>query len=208
MDEYLTIPGQRLAVLSQRWQEKHSAAKLVQHVHRTCPDPTQASSIVHGVASIEQKRQKNFSMSMIQLGTMRTKLAHSLTDGLSHVEKTAKVFLIKPILSQRSPHMRDLITPISRPVPASSRLHSAAVGTRPGTRLSGRTTVTPMSSSNVRMIQSFLQSQRQQVDPQQLIDSINSASKLHNLHTGSIARMHKKAVMIAYLLSWGVITIL
>lgn len=177
MEDYLTTTSQRLAVLSQRCQEKHSAARLVQHVRTTCPDPTQASSIVHRIANMEQRHQKRFSASMDQLGTMRTKLAHSLTDGLSHVEKTAKVFLIKPILNQRSPHMRDLITPISRLPPTSSRLQSAAVATRPGTKLSGRATATPTPGSNVRMIQSFLQSQRQQVDPQQLIDSVNSASK-------------------------------
>lgn len=195
MDEYLTIPSQRLAVLSQRWQERHSAASLVQHVHTTRPDSTHTSSIIHGIADIEKKRQKKFSMSMVQLGATRTKLAHSLTDSLSHVEKSAKVFLIKPIFGQRSPRTQDLITPISRPLPAPSRLHSAAVGTRPATMLSGRTTGTPTPGSNVRMIQSYLQSQRQQVDPQQLVDSINSASMLNML-------CYSYAVNILIKLTW------
>ena len=149
-------------------------------MHATYPDSTHKSSIIRGIVNIEQKRQQKFSMSMVQLGSTRTKLAHSLTDSLSHVEKSAKVFLIKPVLQQRSPHARDLITPISRPLPASSRLHSAAMGTRPATMQSGRTTgtPTPIPGSNVRMIQSYLQSQRQQVDPQQLIDSVNLASTL------------------------------
>ena len=179
MDSYLTIPVRRLAALSQRYQEKRQTAKLAQQVQRTCPDRSQAASIVMGLASREERRQKEFSSTMSRLGAMRSELAHSLTDTLDYVEKQTKTFLIKPIYS-KPPHIRspDLITPLTRPPPVTqcpTVLPSSAdkARRRPHT-VGGRP-----SSSNVRLIQSFLQSQRQQdsVNPQKLIDNMNTASK-------------------------------
>lgn len=170
MDSYLTIPVQRLATLSRRYHEKKQLAKLVQQVQRTCPD--QATTIVRGLASREDKRQKEFSSTMSRLKARRSELAHSLTDNLAYIEKQTKTFLIKPIYSK--PHIRSsgLITPLTRPLPAppssadKTRRRPHTVGCRP-------------STSNVSMIQSFLQSQRQQdlVNPQELIDNMNAASK-------------------------------
>lgn len=173
MDSYLTIPVQRLAALSQRYQEKAETAKLVRQVQRSCSDRSQAASIVGGLASREHRRQEEFNGTMSRLGVARNELAHSLTDSLSYVERTTKAFLIKPIFSKphlQSPH---LITPLPRPLPVSPCLPSGEAQRRPHT-VGCRPT-----SSNVRMIQSFLQSQRQQglVDPQDLINSMDAVSK-------------------------------
>ena len=172
MEDYLSIPSQRLAVLTQRYQEKAEAVKLVRQVQRSCPD---SAHIVRGIMLREERRQEEFSSSMSRLGAMRKELAHDLTDALSRVEKETRTFLIKPVYSKQLLRSPDLITPLPRPLPASQRHSAALTRSRPHTSFSTRPST---SSSNVRQIQSYLQSQRQQVNPQELIDSVNAASKL------------------------------
>lgn len=177
MEDYLIIPGQRLAGLSQRWQEKTAATKLVQHVQRSCLDPVQVSSIMQGIVGIEEKRQMKFTSRMNRLRDARKQLAHSLTDNLSYIEEQTSMFLIKPLFGNKFSESHELITPISRPLPVVPRYSSAAAGSRAyngtNTSMTFRTPSAP--ASNVRLIQSYLQSQRQQVDPQQLIRSIDTA---------------------------------
>lgn len=188
MEDYLTIPGQGLNALSQRWQERNATTNLLHHVQKTCLDPAKAAEITQGLVDREEKRQGKFSTSMNSLRVTRYKLAHSLTESLSYIEEHTGVFLIKPIFSRKPPLLCDLITPIARPFPVS-QCNSAAVSelrrrNRPSTgfgRGAGGGSRPSTSGSNVRMIQSYLQSQRQHVDPQQLIRSINSASKFRTV---------------------------
>jgi hypothetical protein len=173
MDSYLTNPAQRLAVLSRRYQEKTEAASFVRQVQRSYKDHNLAASIVRGITIRECRRQEEFSNTMSRLGAEREELAYSLTDTLSCVEKQTKMFLIKPIFSRPHMHSPNLITPLPRPLPIAQSVPPSKTEHRP------HTVGCRPSSSNVRMIQTFLQSRRQQdmVNPQDLIDGVNAASK-------------------------------
>ena len=178
MDEYLEISGQRLAVLSQRWQKRNAACKLVQHVQKTYSNPIQAMNITQGINRMEQRRQWIFSANMERLGGMRHKLAHFLTRSLSHVEKQTRLFLIKPTYGNKVRRPLDLITPIPRPFPVPRHYYVANNAEayqqhRPLTRSNSKSQL----GSNVKLIQSFLYAQRQPVDSQKLIDCLNTASK-------------------------------
>lgn len=186
MEDYLSLPTKRLVVMSRRWQEKNVATKLVQQIQQrvpgACPSSAQAlSRVVEGVAELEEDRQRQFKANMERIGEMRTTLAHSLTTSLRQVEKETGEFLIKPVFTRSPPPPRyDLITPVPRPLPpppaAPSRRQSAKAGRRPNT--SHTATSSRAASSNIRLIQSFLHAHRQRADPQGLIQSVNSASKL------------------------------
>lgn len=192
MEDYLSLPSQRLNTLSQRWQEKAAAAKLVQQVQRSSRSPAKVVRVTEGVAEMEARRQKEFSTNMDRMAEIRTKLAHSLTSALIHVEKETGEFLIKPVFSRKPlPPSRDLITPIPRPFPVP-RHPSTGVGHRPSTGVVSRASTT---SSNVRTIQAYLQSQRHRADPQQLIRCVDSASKSTGVdlwpHSGPVKRALK-----------------
>ena len=183
MEDYLSLPSERLGILSQRWQEKTTATKLVQQVQQGSPSPAKAGSIVEGIIAREEQRQLKFNDKMNEMGETRTKLAHSLTTALRHVEKQTGEFLIKPVFYRRPPPpARELITPIPRPFPPS-RLQSAGVAGQRHHRTGGNSRAST-TSSNVRMIQSYLHSQRQRSDPQQLIRCVDSASELGNMSKG------------------------
>lgn len=180
MEDYLTLPGQRLATLSQRCREKAEAAKLVQQVQKSCSDTHQAGSTLRRISSREETRQRRFSITMSRLGGERSQLAHTLTNSLSHVEGLTKLFLIKPVYGGTHQSC-DLITPISRPPPVS-RYNSASVSksqNRPSS--TGHSLRASTANSNVRRIQSFLQAQRQHVDPQDLIECVNAASEFYTV---------------------------
>ena len=179
MEDYLTLPGQRLATLSQRYREKTEAAKLVQQVQISCSsDSHRAGSTLKRISSREERRQRRFSVIMSRLGEERSQLAHTLTDSLRHVEGLTRLFLIKPVYSGTY-QSHDLITPISRLPPPVSRYNSASGSksrNRPGTGHSLRAST---ANSNIRRVQSFLQAQRQQVDPQDLVECVNAASEFY-----------------------------
>lgn len=192
MKEYIDISGKRLAMLSQRWQEKSNTDTLVQELHMSYPnDPVRRASITEGLEHLEKERQRKFSNSMEKLSAARHNLAHSLTHNLTCVEQQTRVFLIKPVIQAGPRQPRHLITPIPRPLPSSARrLRSRTasspggpVGTRQASRGSGSSTANFLrsTSSNVRLIQYFLQSQRKPVDVQEFVSCINTASKRESI---------------------------
>ncbi len=179
MEDYLKIPGQRLAALTQRCQERTAAGNHMLEIYKEYPDPVQAANVVQKIAHFEKHRQKNFDIGMEKLGSQRNELAYSLTDTLTDIERRTKLFLIKPVFGASINRSSDLITPIPRSFPASRKCQVAAdnararqVYTRPHTGCSSRAST---SQSNVKAIQSFLKSQRQPADPKDLISSLNTA---------------------------------
>ena len=79
-------------------------------------------------------KELQFAIEMDRLTAKRTSLAHDLTHTLTHIEKKAGVFLIKPIYARSG--MRgagSLITPINRPLPLQLHPHSNAGYSQPRT---------------------------------------------------------------------------
>ena len=144
MANYLTIPGQRLAVLADRCRGRELASSLLHHVSTDARllAAEQGSKVISGIAEREKERQLRFSIEMDRLTAKRASLAHNLTHTLTHIEKKAGVFLIKPIYA-RQPRgirggggLRALITPIDRPLPLQQQNphQSGTSGSRPRTR--------------------------------------------------------------------------
>ena len=146
MADYLTIPGQRLAVLAERCRGKELASSLLHHVSTDARllESEQGSKVIQGITEKERKRQLRFSIEMDRLTAKRASLALDLTHTLTHIEKKAGVFLIKPIYARQPRGMggvggglRALITPIDRPLPLQQKPHPSSTSqSRPHT--SGR----------------------------------------------------------------------
>ena len=124
MADYLTIPGQRLAVLADRCRGRELASSLLHHISTDARllVSEQGSKVISGITEQEKERQLRFSIEMDRLTAKRASLAHNLTHTLTHIEKKAGVFLIKPIYARqpkgiRGGGLRALITPIDRPLP-------------------------------------------------------------------------------------------
>ena len=129
MTDYLTIPGQRLAILAERCRGKALASSLLQHVSTDTHilDSERGSKVIQEITEREREKQLRFSIAMDRLTAKRASLAHDLTHTLTHIEKKAGVFLIKPIYAHQSGGilrgMRTLITPIDRPLPLQQKPH-------------------------------------------------------------------------------------
>lgn len=117
MEEYLTIPTQRLAALAYRLLDKSTVSKLVQNLYRTCMSPRQAANVLEGIVNMDDKRQERHSIYMKMSAVQRNALAHSLTHDLREAEKQVGVMLIKPIFGTKVPLSQDLITPLPRSLP-------------------------------------------------------------------------------------------
>lgn len=120
--------------------------------------------MVEDIRSLDRQRHLAFSTEMDRLGALRVELAHSLTDAFTHVERTAGVFLIKPVYAPRgSRNQGSLITPISRPLPSRKPL-VAPPASRPRTgtasaAVSARST--PGPHPKMRLVSSLLLHSRQ-----------------------------------------------
>lgn len=118
MEEYLTLPSQRLALLSQRCHHKAVASSLITDIETHYSDPITAASLMGRVSHRAEQKELELSLEMDKLGVRRESLAHTLTHTLTHIEQRTGVFLVKPVYRRNpSPHHASLITPISRPLP-------------------------------------------------------------------------------------------
>ena len=117
MDDYLTIPAQRLGHMTRRCREKSVTSKLITDVHKSYSDEDQASEVLQMIANQEERRHFDFVNTMEKLAVKRFDLAHTLTHTLTHIEKRAGVFLIKPVFGDKKLKSRSMITPMSRPLP-------------------------------------------------------------------------------------------
>ena len=115
MQQYVSIPGQRLAHLGKRCHEQEVAKKLLQEVRREYGNRSRAERVAREIGSLEKKRQHRFEQKMEQLREKRTVLAQSLNSQLDGVEKMTGAFLIKPIFCSKG--KSNLITPLPRPLP-------------------------------------------------------------------------------------------
>ena len=156
MQDYLSIPGQRLANLSQQCHHRAVTKRLVDDVHQKYGiESVQGHRVLEGIATREQRKQLEFSVNMDTLGLKRIDLAHSLTHTLTHIEKHAGVFLIKPVFSTKlGSRAHNLITPTSRPLPITKPY------SRPHTGTTHKSPSTP--HPNMQLVNRLIQSRQQQ----------------------------------------------
>ena len=144
MEDYLTIAGQRLAVMADRCRHRVMMSSLL-HQFTTRPhllESEKGSKFIRDVRERERVKQLKFTLEMDRLTAKRTSLAHDITHTLQHIEKKTGIFLVKPIYARSGYRgAGSLITPIDRPLPL--QLHPPSQS-RPRTRLdSGRSTPHP-----------------------------------------------------------------
>ena len=152
MEEYLTIPSKRLALLSQRCHQKALASTLINDIETHYSDPASAARVMGGVSHRAEQRQMELSLEMDRLSMKRHSLAHTLTHTLTHIEQRAGVFLIKPVYTRHtSPHHCSLITPITRPLPVRKPVSPVRQG-----QASGRSTPHP----TMRLVSSLVRSRQ------------------------------------------------
>lgn len=161
MDEYLQITSMRLACLGRRVVQKAASSSLVYRAKKTSPDAKQAAGVEQDVSEVERRRQMKFAAVMKGLGARRIDIARSLTHTLSHIEKKAGVFLVKPVYASRRMRSCPLVMPIPRPLPLRapppppSRPHTSA-GFDAGGARSGRSTPHP----TMRLVSGLVRSRR------------------------------------------------
>lgn len=159
MEEYLSIPTKQLAHLTRHCLHKTTSSRLIEHVKRSYSDSEHAAMIVQQITNLDEKRRVEFSNEMEQLSVRRVTLAHSLTHTLSHIEKKAQVFLIKPVYATpRGPRSHALITPIARALPLIHNRPTAVSRPRSTVTHSDRSTPHP----NMRLVSGLLQSRQSQ----------------------------------------------
>lgn len=118
MEDYLSIPGYRLAVLANHCRHKNITSALLKHINTHLLDSEKGSKVFREIQERERVKELQFALEMDRLAAKRTSLAHDLTHTLTHIEKKAGVFLIKPIYARSGTRrMGSLITPIDRPLP-------------------------------------------------------------------------------------------
>lgn len=169
MEEYLTIPMERLAVMAHRLLEKSAMTKLVRNICKICVDPKQAADVLENIVTMDDKRQEKYSNYMIRSGVKRSNLASSLTHDLREAEKQVGTVLMKPIFGATVPRSHDIITPISRPLPVNQhyfalrkRYISAGTGSRRSRPITGFDQASTMHSHMTRAQTSSPLMQRQQ----------------------------------------------
>lgn len=136
MEDYISIPGRRLAVLADRYRHKEIASSLLQHIagNTQVLESEKGSKVIRELKERERVKQLRFALEMDKLTAQRASLAHDLTHTLTHIEKKAGVFLIKPIYSQPGARgVGSLITPMNRPLPLQLHPPGRAGHSRPRT---------------------------------------------------------------------------
>lgn len=117
MSQYLDIPSQRLVQFSQHLQQHSQTKAAIGQVRKVSPSPEHADRVLGLIQQMQEHRQQEFKATMRQLSAKRLELAQSLQRSLSHVERTAGVFLIKPIYPSGPQLPRSLVVPVNRKPP-------------------------------------------------------------------------------------------
>ena len=132
MEDYLSIPGRRLAVLANHCRHKNITSSLLKHINTHLLNSEKGSKVFREIQERERVKELQFAIEMDRLTAKRTSLAHDLTHTLTHIEKKAGVFLIKPIYARSGTRrVASLITPIDRPLPLHLHPRSKAGSSQP-----------------------------------------------------------------------------
>lgn len=117
MEDYLTLPEQRLKNIKHHAQQQAGLKKAYTHVRNHSSTPEHTSQVLTMIQHLQQQRKDTFSSSMKTLSTERLHLAGKIQNALTEVEKRAGLFLIKPMYPTKAHGTRSIMTPLNRAPP-------------------------------------------------------------------------------------------
>jgi len=183
MDDYLSIPANRLVSLAHRLLNKEEVNRLVLNLTKTCSNARQAAFVLEGIVFMDDQKAAKHRTSMSSYKEKRMELAWDISNALHTAEKKTGTALIKPFFGPPIPNSGGCIVPVDRtlperrlPVTPLSSRHGAAISlASPNHTRSNKTMPTsPLSyqrsvrtSESVRQTQQELIQQLQQQNLQQ-----------------------------------------
>ncbi|XP_025084142.1 myosin-10-like isoform X4 [Pomacea canaliculata] len=149
MDEYVSLPAQRLAHLVRKYVH-HSRMKQIEDNVKSSPAvDEQVFDTLDKMEVLQNQRARKWADKMDQMGLERLRLAAMLMDSLDNIEEESGLFLIKPMYSFKGRELKVPVTQkLTRPVrmqPASRQQSAAQESTAPFVPA-------PTPASNVRRL--------------------------------------------------------
>ena len=175
MEEYLSIPGQRLQQIKTQIQQQTSAKKAIRQMQNHSVSPEYSKHIIEMIQQMQDKRQNQFVHTMTSLSSKRLRLADQLQKDLTKAEKQAGVFLVKPIYPTRSHASHSIMVPLNRSPPSHRTTFSPTFKKRYGD--SSRSTPHP-TMQLINDLRSELTSRQQYQESPEVLDMTTTQSSI------------------------------
>lgn len=175
MEEYLSIPGQRLQQIKTQIQQQTSAKKAIRQMQNHSVSPEYSKHIIEMIQQMQDKRQNQFVHTMTSLSSKRLRLADQLQKDLTKAEKQAGVFLVKPIYPTRSHASHSIMVPLNRSPPSYRTTISPTFKKRYGD--SSRSTPHP-TMQLINDLRSELTSRQQYQKSPKVLDTTTTQSSI------------------------------
>lgn len=140
MEDYLTLPGQRLQHIKHHAQQQAGLKKAFTQVRTHSSTPEHTSQVLTMIQQLQKQRKETFAANMKTLSAERLHLAEEIQNALTEVEKQSGLFLIKPIYPTKAHGTHPILTPLNR-VPPKYRVPMPT----PSSRVSKRETSSKLS---------------------------------------------------------------
>ncbi len=145
MEDYLSLPGQRLQHIKAQVQQQVGLKKTISHVKRHSPSPEHTSQVLTMIQQLQEKKRIDFSDKMEKISSKRLELANKLQSDLVKVENRSNVFLIKPMYPTK--YHGPIVIPLKRSPPS----YRASTTSAASKRASSSRTVSRTSSQHPAM---------------------------------------------------------
>ncbi|CAL1539571.1 unnamed protein product, partial [Lymnaea stagnalis] len=120
MDEYVSLPAQRLAHLVKKYIHHTRMKEIEENVKNSGSVDDEVVDVLNKMEDLQNQRAKQWAQKMDQMGLDRLKLANILMETLDTIEQESGIFLIKPMYSYRGREVKPTYAhKLSRP----SRVH-------------------------------------------------------------------------------------
>ena len=132
MEDYLSLPGQRLQQFKREVQKQVGLKKAIGQVRSSSASPNHTSKVLTMIHQLQEKRRTGFANKMERQSERRLALAQRLQNDLTKAEQNLGVFLIKPMYPSRS--YGSIMFPLNRrpptcnhtPLPPHNPVHKRA----------------------------------------------------------------------------------
>ncbi|GFR87029.1 centrosome-associated protein CEP250-like isoform X1, partial [Elysia marginata] len=168
MDEYVSLPAQRLAHLVRKYMHHTRMRAIEEKVKNSSSVNEEVFEVLDKMEDLQNRRARQWADRMDEMGIERLKLANLLMDTLDTIEQESGIFLIKPMYSYKGRDVKPGGHPgkLSRPVRTQHRIGTGnprhATPTNDG---ASSFVPAPTPASNYRLVRHerhFLQQQQQQ----------------------------------------------
>ncbi|KAK3739366.1 hypothetical protein RRG08_043921 [Elysia crispata] len=171
MDEYVSLPAQRLAHLVRKYMHHTRMRAIEEKVKNSSSVNEEVFEVLDKMEDLQNRRARQWAERMDEMGIERLKLANLLMDTLDTIEQESGIFLIKPMYSYKGREVKPggHAGKLSRPVRAQHRIGTGnARHTTPTNDGASSFVPAPTPASNYRLVRHerhFLQQQQQQQVP-------------------------------------------